>query len=221
MVAHAFDTGAVLAGRTLLRNAIVAQLEQLTRAEGLYLEAVIPLPASIADQASLDHIVQDIVAGRSPVVMVALGDGKFAPGGAGFSDEWTEAIDVEVYCLSSLSAGTVLRMTGDASSALALTKDPGIEICAEHVRERLAGWRPSVSGLLAKELRIQSLAPNFYFGEDHTIARLSFTVEARADVDRLRGYTQLLTGVDATHGEDDAGVGDDRPTITTETDIAE
>lgn len=221
MTTHAFDTGAAKSGRTLLRDAIVAQLAELTVAEGLYLAAIIPLPAQFRGENSgaFDHMLDNLIAGKSPVVAIALGEGKFLSGGSGFADEWAENLEVYAYCLSSLSAGTLLRMTGDASSLVALSKDPGVEICAEHVRERLSGWRPSATGLLAKELRPVNFEPDFYFGEDYTIGRLTFTVQMRADVDRLRGVTQLLLGVDATHGEDDADAGADRPTLPTETDI--
>lgn len=219
-MAHAFDTGAVKAGRTLLRDAVVAQLAQLTTAEGLYLVAVVPLPAPFRDdQDAFGHMLLDIVAGRSPVVAVALGDSKAMSGGAGYGDEWYEEVDVFAYCLSSHGASTLMRLTGDASSLASLAKDPGVEIAAEHVRERLAGWRPAVTGLLANELRPTTFEPDFYFGEDHTIARLTFTVQMRADVNRLRGFTQLLEGIDATHGEDDADAGAERPTLTTGTDI--
>lgn len=220
MATHDFDTGATKAGRTLLRDAIVARLGQLTTASGLYLVAIVPLPAQFRDDdGAFEHMLINIIAGRSPVVAVSLGDGKLSSGGAGYSDEWYEDLEVYAYCLSSLSAGTLLRLTGDASSLAALSKDPGVEIAAEHVRERLAGWRPTAAGLLAKELRPTGFEPDFYFGEDYTIARLTFTVQMRADVNRLRGFTQLLEGVDATHGEDDADAGAERPTLTTGTDI--
>lgn len=218
---HDFDTGAATSGRKLLRDAICARLEQLTVAEGLYLTAIVPLPAPFTDdEGAFEHMLIDIVAGRSPAVAVALGDGKIASGGAGFLDEWWEDVEVYAYCISSISSSTLLRMTGDALSLTSLAKDPGIEIAIEHVRERLAGFRPAATGgLKAKELRPVAVDPAFYFGQDYTIARLSFLVQMRADVNRLRGFTQLLTGVDATHGNDDAGAGVDRPTITTETDI--
>lgn len=218
MPTHDLDTGATKAGRTLLRDAVVARVAALTVASGLYLTAVVAIPVPFRDDDVLERMLTDFAGGRSPMAMVALGAGTFRAAGVGHADEWTEEVDVHVYLLSSHTGGTLYRMTGDASSLVALTKDPGIEIAAEHVRERLAGWRPTATGLLAKELRIVS-QDAIYFGEDYTIWHQVYAVQCRADVDRLRGLTQLLTGVDATHGIDDGPDGAEVSTIASETDI--
>lgn len=220
MVAHAFDTGAATSGRTLLRAAICERLEQLTVAEGLYLAAVVPLPAPFTDdEGAFEHMLKDIVGGRAPAVAIALGDGKISSGGAGYADEWYAEVEVYAYAISMISSSTMLRLTGDALSASALAKDPGIETMLEHVLERLAGFKLTATGLSCNELRPLTIEPSFYFDPEVTIGRLSLTVRMRADVNRLRGFTQLLLGIDATHGEDDADAGAVRPTLPTETDI--
>lgn len=220
MVAQAFDTGAATSGRQLLRGAICDQLEQLTRDEGLYMAAVIPLPAPFTDDDDVfAHMLEDIVAGRAPSVAIALGESKGKSGGAGYGDEWTVETEVFAYCICKSGADTMKRLTGDAVSALAVTKDPGVEVALEHVLERLAGFRPEATGLSCNELRPLSVEPAFYLDAETSIGRIALTVKHRADVNRLRSFTQLLLGIDATHGEDDADAGAVRPTLPTETDI--
>lgn len=208
---HAFDTGAAASARKLLRDAVVQRLAALLKENGLYMMAVQPLPIPFRDEAVLRHMLTSHVNGRSPAATVALGDGSFESAGAGYADEWVEDVEVEIGLVSSHARGTLARMEGDTASLASLALDPGIETMSEHVRERLAGWTPTAAGLKAKELRPEDQGP-IYFAQDFTVWRQRYSVQIRADVNRLRGFTQLLEGIDADHVEQDA-------TLSTETDI--
>jgi len=209
-VAHAFDSGFARPQRRLIREAIVAQLRtdlQVSTLPGstgeLYVTAVVELAAPFVDgDGDLMQHLHDAVAGRSPVIAVALGDRSFR---ATNTDDryWRGTLEVHVYVLSKHARGLLERLRGgDPASLASNAADPGLETAMEHVFERLAGFTPSSSH--ASELRpVRESFP--YVADDFSIAELVFECDAQTDVNPNRGLTQIATEVLHTHTDDAAG----------------
>ncbi len=205
-MAHAFDSGLATAQRTAVRAAIAAAIVELRKASlpgpgALYLEAVVELaaPISFTSDETEGHFLKTL-AGRSPVVAIALGDRAFVSRGTD-NEEWTGDLDVHVYCCSNAARGLVERMAGDVVSAADNSKDPGVETIAEHVFERLAGapLRAHVAGTLRPVLERVA-----YLGDDYTVIEQRYAALVQSDINPRRALTLIADSIDTTHEDVDA-----------------
>lgn len=142
-MAHVFDTGLARAQRTLIRDGVVLLLSGLLRANGGYLQAVIPWGGVIrgyTDEVGIDLLRAELT-GRAPAIAVALGDRVSEPAGQG-GFVVKGAIELTLYHyanhLRSLTAG---RTAIDAAALANDTLDPGLDVMLEHAEELVIGQR--------------------------------------------------------------------------------
>jgi hypothetical protein len=117
-----YDSGLSSPMRTLIRNAVIAKLQPLTRAGGGWLEAVIPIGFSIKgphDELCIDLLWQEL-GGRTPAIAVATTSLKPDDGGA--PDTSRGHLTFELYLVSSHRCGlTDGRTAGDIAAATSNT----------------------------------------------------------------------------------------------------
>jgi hypothetical protein len=127
-----YDSGLPTPTRTLVRNALIAKLQPLTRAGGGWLEAVIPIGFSIKgphDELGIDLLWQEL-GGRTPAIAVATTSLKPDDGGA--PDTSRGHLTFELYLVSSHRRGlTDGRTAGDAAAAASSAADPGLDAALE------------------------------------------------------------------------------------------
>lgn len=197
-MAHAFDSGLARPQRTLVRDAVIAGLADLRRAAGGYLADVVPLavPLVFNDGEEALHFL-DVVRGRSPVAGVALGARDYGAHGTG-ATQWRGELEVVVYLASSATRGHVARVAGDVVSDASDQAEPGLEVIAAHVFERLAGryFDESTGGILRPQR--ERLA---YFGADYTVIEQTYQLELVTDVNPGRDLVQVLEDIRAAHTE--------------------
>lgn len=152
-MAHQFDTGETRAQRSLIRAAVVAKLAPLLSSNGLYLRAIKPFAkvfASRSGEELMDDLgfAQEVLQGQAPAILVALGDKSYKAGGTRSPQtSFFAELDIRVYVLSEHNrAREAGRLSDDASSAVANSVDPGIDIMLEHVEQLLIGFTPDVNG---------------------------------------------------------------------------
>lgn len=132
--------------RSQLRAAIIARLSQLTRTNGMYLNAVKVVPSQIKVAEDLANIFdQDTV---PPAIVVALGDKSYkAAGIQNPARRWSSDLEIAIYVMSgharAMDAG---RLATDNAARLTNRADPGIDVMLEHVEELLIGWAPGIVG---------------------------------------------------------------------------
>lgn len=204
-MAHRFDSGLGLSQRAAIRRAVVAAIEELRLpvspgGGALYLQAVVELatPVRFTQDYDEEHF-RLVVAGRSPAVAVALGDRTFSSYGSD-NEEWKGALDVHVYSSSANARGAFARVAGDVASEVSITADPGVEVIAEHIFERLSG--APLAGLHVGEVRpvregIVLLA------EDATVFEQVFSVEVLTPVNPRRALIVKATSIDTSHTDHD------------------
>src|SRR4051812_8238719 len=112
----AFDSGLRSPMRTLVRIAVIAKLQPLTRAGGGWLEAVIPIGFSGPhDELGIDLLWQEL-GGRAPAIAVATPSLKPDDGGA--PDTSRGQLTFELSLVSSHRRGlTNGRTAGDVAAA--------------------------------------------------------------------------------------------------------
>ncbi len=158
-MAHAFDHGLAKPLRTLVRNGVVAALAPLLATVGCfggaafdsdafasgpaggYLKSIGPFAVMIRgreDDVGLDHAFE-VLSGRAPAVLVALGDLPFDETGA-TGHAWHGDLTVQVLVFSQHARSLEDRLAGgDAAATASNSADPGLEVMLEHVRELLIG----------------------------------------------------------------------------------
>lgn len=197
-MAHAFDSELARPQRTIVRDAVIAGLDELRRASGGYLAAVEPLavPLVFNDGEEAWHFI-DVARGRSPIVAVALGARDYGPHGTG-ATQWRGELEVLVYIVSSAKRSHVARVAGDVASDASDQAEPGLEVIAAHVFERLAGryFDESTGGILRPQR--ERLA---YFGADYTVIEQTYQLELVTDVNPGRDLVQVLEDIRAAHTE--------------------
>lgn len=195
-MAHAFDSGLARPQRTLVRDAVIAGLDELRRASGGYLAEVVPLavPLVFTDGEEAWHFL-DVVRGRSPVAGVALGSRDFSAHGTGAS-EWHGELEVLVYLASAAKRSHLARVAGDVVSDASDQAEPGLEVIAAHVFERLAGryFDSSTGGILRPQR--ERIA---YFGADYTVIEQVYQLQLVTDVNPARDLVQVLETIRAAH----------------------
>lgn len=206
---HAFDTGATVAQRTRVRNAVIAKLAPLlkTANPARYIPAngIKPLPR-ILDGGSKEGDEGDVAMleaffnGASPAIGVALGRLPLEPGGME-PTSLRGSLPISVYVGSQHGRDLVAgRLAADVVATANLTADPGLETILEHVLELLAGQDPGVAGV--GELRAQLEDPSVAVFADWTIGEVRFSAELERDIKPWRGVAQLVTEVENRLSED-------------------
>ena len=154
--AFRFDTGLPAPVRFIAQNGVVELLQRLDGANGGYLACLETTPTIIRGGGDEDGMsdVQDQVAGRTPCVLVGIGDQDFTP--AGDVHQTKGVIQIPVYVAITSMKSRLDRLFGDAQAAASPHADPGIFVILEHVRELLHGHKPGSRGFTLKELRIKT-----------------------------------------------------------------
>jgi hypothetical protein len=235
---HAFDTGATVAQRTRVRNAVIAKLAPLLKTADpqRYLHAVKPL-AEMYEKGGQhgEALLLEALNGAQPAIAVALGRMPFDTGGMDPAS-LTGDLPIGVYCVSQNQRGTVEgRLAADVVATTDVTADPGVETILEHALELLAGQRlpdptvePDEDGVLTLLSGVQELRAEFedlHVFKDITIGELRFTVQVTREINRGRDVTQVATEVenkvfaDSIEDADPESDDDLAPLVTTLTEI--
>lgn len=195
-MAHRFDSRLAAPQRTLVRQAIAAALAELLQSAGGYLAAIEPITSPLSfDREPDESYFHDLVKGRSPVVLIGLGARDFGatdPSGEG----WHGEVEVHVYCCSSARRSHLARVEGDVVSAISDQADPGLEVVAEHVLERLAGraLRDAIAGALRPQR--EALV---YLGQAYSVIEQVHKLDLVFTVNPNRDAIVVLADVDARH----------------------
>lgn len=199
-MAHAFDTGLAAPQRTLVRAAVLAALAELQRSEGRYLAGLEPITSPLSFDREPDELYfNDLVRGRSPVVLVGLGVRDFEAGNG--ADVWHGLLTLHVYCCSGAKRSHLARVEGDVVSAADDQAEPGLEVVAEHVLERLAGRRLG-SSALGGTIRPQR-EQMAYLGQAYSVIEQVYQVDLTTSINEARDLTTVLADLDARHIDTD------------------
>lgn len=197
MGAHAYDTGLALAQRTLIRNAVIAKLAPLLKANGRYLHAIKPMPRRYrgeGDDAGRQQLVNTLL-GQAPAIAVALGRKTYeATDGDAFLS--LAELEVSIAVISQHGRDPALvegRLATDVVGDAALTSDPGIEAALEHIEELLLGQDLGVAG--TTELRPVD-EEEVETAENGTIWQQTYTLRVERQINPSRGNT-LITSIEA------------------------
>ena len=213
-MAHTFDSGLEKPQRTLVREQIVTALADLrfAAAEPKYLRAIKHLPATLIGEGAEDFLKR-AVNGQMPAVAIAIGERKFNSGGND-NLEWAGAASVHIYIVTAHQRDVVDgRTVADVVALADDTADPGLDVIAEHVFERLAGL--PLTDANGGCLRPVSEEPLFV-DLDRTVFEQVYAVELQTDVNPNRHLTEVAEDIETEHEEDDAG---DLPDLTTLTEL--
>lgn len=198
-MAHVFDSGLAAPQRTLTRAALVAALGDLLKSAGSYLADVEPITSPLSfDREADEQYFHDLVRGRSPLVLIGLGARAFDPINGG--EAWHGLIDAHVYCCSSARRSHLARVEGDVASAASDQAEPGLEVVAEHVLERLAGRQ--LRDVVAGTVRPQREAL-VYLGQAYSVIEQVYQLDLVTTVNPSRDLTTLLVDLDARHTDTD------------------
>lgn len=192
-MAHVFDTGIALAQRTKLRRSVLDLLAPLGRASGGYLHAIEPWGGVIRgyqDELGIG-LMHEALVGRSPAVLVALGDrlptDKHL---GGFASRCSVELLVYFYS-SSLRGDLEGRVEIDAVGLADNRADPGLDVMLEHVEELLVGQRPGTTPTIKnivfrgeEEVRTEA---------DFSLWLQRYTVAVDRAINPNRGITEMLT----------------------------
>jgi hypothetical protein len=192
-----YDSGLPSPMRTLVRNAVIAKLQPLTRAGGGWLEAVIPIGFSIKgphDELGIDLLWSEL-GGRAPAIAVATTSLKPDDGGA--PDTSRGHLTFELYLVSSHRRGlTDGRTPGDAAAAASNAADPGLDAALELAWMYLLGVDLGIGPQVADPRFVEE--DEIVADNDKTIWQQTWRVWLTRDVDQLRASLQKLTGLRTT-----------------------
>jgi hypothetical protein len=202
-VGHRFDTALSRAQRTLVREAVMVRLAALTRARGLYVRSVLPLPRPLRGEADDEGlgILADLVAGNTPALLVALGRMTYEATGMP-AVQFRGSLDLSVYVVSGQARSHEARLAGDATSEARSDADPGIDTVLEHVAELLCGTSLCIPTVY--ELRPLS-EDEVITGADFAVWEQRYALRVQRDIDASRGITRRIREIEAHHQADGAG----------------
>jgi hypothetical protein len=196
LVAHAFDTELAKPTRTILVEkaiALLAPLSAMAPHTG-YLRAVDEFGGVVRSWTDEDGIklLEDQLAGRSPAILVSIGDGVGSPKG----DRFNLADDLEllVYHVNNNMRGLAIgRNKIDVAGAASNQADPGLHVALDHARELLVGQYADTSPAI-KHVRYDRTV-ELVTRRDLTIWLQTFQVRTSISVNRYRNATQLLESI--------------------------
>ena len=180
---HRFDSGLSVSLRRSVRQSVVDALQPLRKVCGGYLSGeVLELPAPLRFGTADDELaLNDLLAGASPAVGVALGRSSFRrvdPTG----DRWASSLTVAVYVMVRHARSVMSGLAGDVMGS-DVTKDPGVEVVLEHVLERVAGLESAVPQIGRMILDSEEPA---YYGVDWQVWEQLYRVEVDYQINRGR-----------------------------------
>lgn len=189
---HAFDTGLARPQRTLIRDGAVTLLSGLLRANGGYLQAVVPwggVVRSYQDDVGIEQLYEALQ-GRAPAVAIALGDRASSPAGMG-GFNFTGDVELLAYHFSNHPRDLELgRLAPDVVALADVTADPGLDVQLEHVEELLVGQRCGASATIKSIVPVREEELRTENGLTLWLQRYSVTVARKINANR--GVTQLL-----------------------------
>lgn len=197
MGAHTYDTGLALAQRTLIRNAVIAKLAPLLRANGRYVLAIKPIPRRYRGEGDIEGRQQLVNAllGQTPAIGVALGRKTYeATDGDAFIS--LGELELSIVVISQHGRDPALvegRLATDPVGDAAITADPGIEAMLEHVEELLLGQSIGVAG--TSELRPVD-EEEVETAENGSIWQQTYSIRVERQINPSRGNT-LITSIEA------------------------
>jgi hypothetical protein len=192
-----YDSGLPSPVRTLVRNAVIAKLQPLTRAGGGWLEAVIPIGFSIKgphDELGIDLLWNEL-GGRTPAIAVATTSLK--PDDTGAPDTSRGRLTIELYLVSSHRRGlTDGRTAGDVAAATSNAADPGLDATLELAWMYLLGVDLGIGPQVADPRFVEE--DEVVADNEKTIWQQTWRVWLTRDVDKLRASVQKLIGLRTT-----------------------
>lgn len=207
-MAHAYDTGLALPQRTLLRRGAVDLLEGLLVANGGYLRAVLPWGGVVrgyTDEVGI-NLIQALLNGRAPAMVVGLGDGVGSDGSLG-GFRFAKALELVVYHYSNHARSVTSGRTEiDVTAAASNSADPGLDVMMEHAEELLIGQRVGgaevVNPVNERARSTVSIKQIRWSREEElatdptlTLWRQVFTVTVTRDINKFRDVSQLLESI--------------------------
>lgn len=195
-MSHAFDSGLSLPVRSLIRVGVAGLLVGKLRPSS-YLAAVIPFPRVIADRHDTDGIdhAMEVLGGRSPALLVAVGDARFASVSTTIHRYQGEH-EVQIVALSNSGRGLLDRLTIDPVALVDDTADPGIDVMLEQVGDLVTG-RDLGAGPGVEDPILKSIS-HLETDKALTLWAINFTVRAAASVKPTREQLERLTLIVAT-----------------------
>jgi len=215
---YLFDSGFGLPLRTVVANGILSLLARLDGANGGYLAALEATTVQIRgsqDEETMS-ILADQLGGRTPAVLVNVGDRDFEP--AGDVKSWKGDLTIQVYVLVNSMQTRESRLTGDAESAANPIADPGAYVILEHVLQLLAGQIPGTGGTKTKELRPKT-ERQLWIGDDLDIWEQVYTVQL-SNIAPLRRDIGLELKAIETYSRLASQAASDPPIVETTTEIS-
>lgn len=210
-----YDTGLVAPQRTMIRNAIVAVLAPLLKANGGYLRKVAVLSRPLRDRSE-DEVGFLLAAttDQAPAVAVALGKKSMKSVNTD-ALEWQGSIEVCIYVISSNARSYVEgRLAADVVAATDSTADPGIEVMLAQVEQLLLGQELDI--LTTLEPRSAS-EDELWTGADITIWEQSYGVLVQLEVNPNRSVTTIVNNIQVANALD--GADPVNPLVTTRTNL--
>lgn len=185
MGAQVYDTGLDVPQRTAVRSAIVAKLQPLLKANGLYMRGIAPLARpyrGAGDDAGL-VLINMALQGRAPAVLVALGAQRFKEMDVSL-DTITSELEVVVYAVgANPRAMDDGRLAPDVTAMTDVAADPGIETMLEHIRQLLLKVDLDVNGVYELQLVEET---DTFTGAEITVFEQSYRVRCDVAVDPNR-----------------------------------
>jgi hypothetical protein len=199
-MAHVFDTGLAKPMRTLIRDALVAQLAPLLKSAtpAKYLRAITTIARPYRGQGDEEGLgmIANALLGRAPAVAIALGRLPTERAGS-LPTEMKGDLDVVLYVVSEhgrdLEEG---RLYGDAIATGDDTADPGIWTMLEHVRERVAGQSLGIAGV---DEPIHDLEDEALTAANATVWEQRYTIGVSIVLNPARDNDQMLLEIEGHH----------------------
>lgn len=196
-MAHVFDTLLATPQRTLIRRAVLQRLAPLTRASGLYLEALEGYPSAITSPEDAAELYT-LFNGRAPAVLVACGRKTYDPRSVtGEGDRYTGELVVDIIVVNQHARSPLARVEADVVADADVTKDPGTEVILEHTEELLIAADFPTSEDSVAQLRPE-VEEEVWHNQEITVWRQSYRVEVARILDHtkgLGGMQQMLATV--------------------------
>lgn len=217
MSRHApFDGGLSLPYRTMVRNAVIARLEPLLRANEGFLATIVKLPGRLQrldDEGSAKLFMQ--VLGRAPAIGVACGD-RTGQSNSHTGKRALTFLDVHIYFLNNSGRSLMARIESDVVSAgdgdelePNAAADPGLDVAMQCAEELLTGEQlerapvappaapaPNAGTGVIRHLEFKR-EEEIVTSNQVTVWEQTYTVGVSRSIDRTRGVLRLL-GIDTT-----------------------
>lgn len=206
---HKFDTGLALPQRSTIRQGLIDRLSaELLKANGGYLNAIVPLPRLFRGEGDEDGlaIIARALQGQAPAIGIALGRKTYEATDSEANVSEGE-LAIGVYFISQHGRDLVDgRLSPDVVAQGAIDADPGIEVVMEHVEELLLGQELNIHG--ASEIRPVTEDEVATF-DDVTIWEQTYAIHVARAIDPARKSTRFVTSIQGDHKV--AGITDPGP----------